>query len=357
MIMNFNAVVFVIIFSIVGLLGGVVVSAKFHEMQKSIPREDFVKVSKSDGSIKHELVFAVKQRNLRELDEALILRSTPGSPLYQEWMTYEEVGRMTRNPASAAAVRDWLLSNKAEVSWTSTNSHYIKAQASITVWEQLLNAEFFLWEDKSRRGSMPVHHRLLHRAHEYSLPVEMKDHLSAVFNTVQTPPVFKPKYQMRDVAKFRTDLTVEKVDTATAATADAASATDGKVTVAFLNEFYQISTNNGSAQMQQSVFETAEESYSPSDLTIFQTTFGLPIQAALHPYGFNTTQCTGDTDCYEGNLDVQYIMGVAQQTATIYWYVTNNSTTDPFVAWVTDVANSTNPPLVNSISWGSLEQV
>lgn len=26
-------------------------------------------------------------------------------------------------------------------------------------------------------------------------------------------------------------------------------------------------------------------------------------------------------DCYEGNLDVQYIMGVAQQTATIYWYV------------------------------------
>jgi hypothetical protein len=286
----------------------------------------------------------------------LTLRSTPGSVLYQEWLSFDEVGQLTRNPTSATAVRDWLVRNQVEVKWTSTNSHYIKAHASIAVWERLLNTEFFLWEDKSRKGSMPLHHRLLHRAVEYSLPEDVKEHLSAVFNTVQTPPVFKPKYRMRDVAQFRTDLKIEKVDPAEA-TANAAGATDGKVTVAFLNSFYKISSNNGSAQMQQSVFETAEESYSPTDLTIFQTNFSLPIQSALHPYGFNTTHCTGSTDCYEGNLDVQYIMGVAQQTATIYWYVTDNSTTDPFVAWVADVANMTNPPLVNSMSWGSIEQV
>lgn len=38
-------------------------------------------------------------------------------------------------------------------------------------------------------------------------------------------------------------------------------------------------------------------------------------------------------------------------------YVTENSTTDPFVGWLIDVANTTNPPLVNSMSWGSIEQV
>jgi len=30
---------------------------------------------------------------------------------------------------------------------------------------------------------------------------------------------------------------------------------------------------------------------------------------------------------------------------------------DPFVAYVTDIANMANPPLVNSISWGAIEQV
>ena len=31
--------------------------------------------------------------------------------------------------------------------------------------------------------------------------------------------------------------------------------------------------------------------------------------------------------------------------------------TDPFVAYVTDIANMANPPLVNSVSWGAIEQV
>lgn len=30
---------------------------------------------------------------------------------------------------------------------------------------------------------------------------------------------------------------------------------------------------------------------------------------------------------------------------------------DPYVAFVTDIADMENPPLVNSISWGSIEQV
>ena len=58
-----------------------------------------------------------------------------------------------------------------------------------------------------------------------------------------------------------------------------------------------------------------------------------------------------------GNLDIQYIMGVAQNTASIYWYEAGTPYLDPFVQWVTDIANSPNPPLVNSMSWGSSELV
>ena len=41
----------------------------------------------------------------------------------------------------------------------------------------------------------------------------------------------------------------------------------------------------------------------------------------------------------------------------LFRYVSDETNSDPFVAWVTDVANTVNPPLVNSMSWGSIEQV
>ena len=57
-------------------------------------------------------------------------------------------------------------------------------------------------------------------------------------------------------------------------------------------------------------------------------------------------------------MDIQYIMGVAQKTISIYWYEGGaNSTLDPYVLWLVDVAADPNPPLTNSMSWGSNEIV
>ena len=47
-------------------------------------------------------------------------------------------------------------------------------------------------------------------------------------------------------------------------------------------------------------------------------------------------------------------MGMAQLTSTIYWYVGSGS---PFLEWILAVAKEKYPPAVNSISWGSVEQV
>jgi hypothetical protein len=62
-----------------------------------------------------------------------------------------------------------------------------------------------------------------------------------------------------------------------------------------------------------------------------------------------------DSNCL-GNLDIQYITGMAQHTTSIYWYVSGDGD-DPFVSWITDVANEKNPPKSNSISFGTVEQV
>ena len=327
-----------------------------HVMERNIPRASFKKLQKSKSEAVHQLVFAVQQRNIPELENILLERSTPGNPLYQQWLTFEQVGEMTSNPQSAQAVLDWLFANDVKVTWQSAHQDYIKAEARISVWDRLLNANFYEFEDSSKKSSKQDKKaasvfKTVHRTEEYSLPTSLKPHISAVFNTVQTPPEYKPKYRMRDGSvhkALRTDLKITK-----SSSGDHELSTDGTVTISFLNSFYEIGDIKGSSLQQQSVFETSAEFYSPSDLTLFQQNNHLPKQTALHPFGYNTTDCNSN-DCYEGNLDIQFMMGVSPGTVAVYWY---NGGEDPFVDWITDVANSANPPLVNSISWGSVEQV
>lgn len=69
--------------------------------------------------------------------------------------------------------------------------------------------------------------------------------------------------------------------------------------------------------MNQSVFETSSESFSQSDLATFQNTYSLTKQRAIDVGGFEISSCTVNT-CGEGNLDIQYIMGVAQVTNTLH---------------------------------------
>lgn len=340
---------------VISLILTAAVAGEFHFGGKRIPRDNFVKRSKSNADSIHELVFAIHQNNLPALEEELLKRSTPGSPLYQQWLTFDEVGDFTNNEAGAVEVQAWLQRNNVHIVATTLRMEYIKASAKISVWEDLLKAEFHEFEDMSRKTKFEGTTRRIHRTDEYSIPSEVKPHLSTVFHTIQTPPELSRKYRTVEspaASNFRSDYTIRKVGR----NSNKQVQSGGSVTVAFLNSYYQISNNTGSAAQQQAVFETASQYYSPTDLTRFQEIYELPIQDALHPFGFTTDNCV-DNDCYEGNLDVQYIMGLSQQTMTVYWYTALTDTSDPFVDWITDVANTTNPPLSNSISWGSVEQV
>ena len=134
------------------------------------------------------------------------------------------------------------------------------------------------------------------------------------------------------------------------------------VTVPFLNSFYKIQTNKGSSNHSQGVFETSGEKYSPNDVKQFQKTYGLTIQAPIDKKGISSTDTCQSRlnpqasypDCFEGNLDLQYIMGISQVTNTYFWYDGSNNA---FLSWITSMSNTAKPPLSNSISWGTVEQV
>ena len=117
---------------------------------------------------------------------------------------------------------------------------------------------------------------------------------------------------------------------------------------------YLYSIYVASPALSQSVFETASEVFSTSDLASFQATFGLPQQQPDAINGNAVANCAGMA-CQEGNLDVQYMMGIAQGATTIYWYEGQNS--DPFLAFLVDIMTNQAVSKVNSISWSATESV
>jgi hypothetical protein len=187
---------------------------------------------------------------------------------------------------------------------------------------------------------------LFHRAEEYWLPEHMSDHIYAVFNVVQTPPAFR--------TKFAKPVFVNESISDRLSWGKNLQSAAPYVSIPFLNSLYQINSNAGSPSLGQAVFETNGENFSPSDLKLFQTIYGMPQQDVIDLYNLAIATCT-TAKCAEGNLDLQYIMGVAQNVQTYYWYTP--PTGDPFVNWILDVASNPDPPQSHSISWGSIEPV
>ena len=68
-----------------------------------------------------------------------------------------------------------------------------------------------------------------------------------------------------------------------------------------------------------------------------------PVQVV----GKNAAQYPGS----EAQLDIEFIMGVAQNVTTVFW---NEGVT--FLGWIVNVLNSQNPPLVHSVSYGGDEE-
>jgi hypothetical protein len=287
------------------------ISAVHKKLEEMKSRESFLMHSdKPDSNLPHEIVFAVKQNNIDVLDAMLMERSTPGSPKYQQWMTFTEVGDLTSNPEGSSAIRSWLKDSGVPVSWESSRGEYFKATASVAVWENMLNTTFHYWKDTSLVG-LKSEDKLFVRANDYSVPEHLEQHIHALFNTVHPPPVIhKAYYRNEDNSEIKTTLRMRDL------------MTNQLVTVSFLNSFYGIPSNAGSAAQNQSVFETSSQSMSQNDLTKFQTNYKLTQQKAIDIGGFQTDSCslTGTPiDCFEGNLDIQYIMGISQVRP--YFYV------------------------------------
>jgi len=253
--------------------------------------------------------------------------SSPASPTYGNHLSLEEIGERFANTGAFERVLNWLKAKAVGRSFTiksTINKEFVILTAPAEELEELLSAEFYYY-------SHPETSVAVKRTEGFSLPSEVATSIDFVGNTVHFPSTTTL------IGAYK-------------------SQAQGTVSPSTIWSYYNVpSAPVSNAGATQSVFEALGQDFSPSDLVSFQQQFNLkqtPIANVIGPN--DPTQCSSNPDnCGEANLDVQYILAIAQGAATTYWSINQNAE-DPFLDWVVALANTTNPPVVHSISYGSL---
>ena len=311
--------------------------SSLHIFKEHAPRfqsmDDITALGRVQHDFVHDVVFVIRQKNMDELTRILYDVSDPVSVNYGQHITREKVVTLTSNPVARDAVMAYLTSIGAHTMSATPGGEYITASAPISLWERVLDTEFFLFHKLQRNGKVTV----VIRADKYSVPRELDEHLESVLNTIQMPlnplgklPV-KMKKKMHSAAyDYATSITPSKI-----------------------KSFYKVGQSIGSSSSTQGIFATIEQNFSPADLVSFFDSVGMPNQLIARSIGNHTSDavCLKDSSmCSEANLDVQYIMGISPVSPTWFMY-----TELRFSSWLILVASYKDPPLVLSISYGAEE--
>ena len=316
-----------------------------HVYMDSMPelksRSDLINKSPLHKEHVHEVIFVVQQQNMDELTAILHDVSDPESPNYGQHMSGEQITSMTMNPIAREAVVNYLHASGAIVTAESLDNEFITAKAPIRVWEKVLNTEFFTFQQEQIDGDIEEHIR----AEEYSIPLELYEHVDCVLNTIEMPIRLTTKPVSYEVAlpspkkgRFAAQTTYH-----------------GYVTPPVIRSYYNLSDNQGSDSSTQAIFGGRFDYLVSNDLAKFQSLDDIEIdQPAIDINGHIVTDISevpAGSDCGEGNLDTQYIIGVSHGSPTTYW-----SWQVSLAGWLIAVADTIDPPLVLSISYGGNEK-
>lgn len=310
----------------------------------------YEKLYESDSNEKHEIIFCIKQRNREYIEKLLYDVSSPKSSSYGKHLSREAIADITSNPIATNAVKDYLQSKNIDYIST-TYGEYIKATATIETWEDILKIKFYKYYNDDEG-------RFIHRSnYEAEVPSELKDHVQHLFKTNEFP---LPNHNKA---------LISKTSQSNVGTPNFPSC-DGTVNIACLQEYYEINpTINkyfGNSTIRQAVYEY-NQTFSMEDLNTFQKQQNVTEKPVTEvscdgtiTYGSATSTCayTGECEnadyCVEANLDVQYIMGIAQNVSTTVLFVPGDETWEDFIL---SLADNLNPPDVVSISYGGPESL
>jgi tripeptidyl-peptidase I len=292
-------------------------NAKFHKFPSL-----FEILGKADSAVHHELIFAIKQLNVDTLNNLLLSVSNISSPSYGHYLSREELATYTSNPSAVQSVTNYLRARGITNFRTTKYGEYIIATAPLFMWEVLFETVFYKVAngiDKKRgRGSGQ---QTALRGLQYNMPKDLDPHLQAVFNIIETPSFSRLTNTISGeaISKHKLAATLAELLPADKMINNKLNAyVTGFTYPNLINHYYNVSSNRGGNLTSQAVFETSGQMFSSVDMEIFENSFDLPIAQPTTDINDHiiTTACKGIKDCAEANLDVQYLMAVAQDIPT-----------------------------------------
>jgi tripeptidyl-peptidase-1 len=345
---------------------GFTVPLKFQRKLSANPKNHhkYRAVGKPLADTLHEGIILLKQQNVDKLEELVHSVSNPVSENYGKFLSSDEIRSLTIAENSISHIfsvlRRYGFANLNEDTASSYSGDFIKITEKIEVWEKLLNASFAIYEHSESSDLQVV------RCLEYSIPEILHEHVEMIFNTIHFP--IRQSNVIGHILSHRISPDLNAVLSSAEETEKADDPTgkglkplvhkrvNGYVTPDLLYSYYNIHSPIGNSLASQGVYETIGQTFSPSDLTLFQETFNLTREAMASVIGGHASdqQCIDKPeDCGEANLDVQYLMAVAQKVPSTYYYWAEK---DFMIDWMTQVSNMASPPLVFSISYGADER-
>eukprot|EP00281_Chroomonas_sp_CCMP1168_P022533 CAMPEP_0206229260 /NCGR_PEP_ID=MMETSP0047_2-20121206/9602_1 /ASSEMBLY_ACC=CAM_ASM_000192 /TAXON_ID=195065 /ORGANISM="Chroomonas mesostigmatica_cf, Strain CCMP1168" /LENGTH=574 /DNA_ID=CAMNT_0053652547 /DNA_START=45 /DNA_END=1769 /DNA_ORIENTATION=- len=301
-----------------------------------------------------ELHIAVKQKNEDRLEELLVAVSTPGGALYGRHLSLDDVCALfSPEAASVDAVLEWAAAHGASNVRRSRCGDFVTVSMPAASLPRAFAGTQGLECSEAGHGcNLPI-----------AVPPSLAhavDFIDGIGSGARTPPRSAPAPREYNPAARR--------EKAGAAGVGAEVGGEGGVekkkgpwypkclastaVPPCLKELHNVTVNKGtSSDSSQGVALFGYQFYSPSDLAEFQKEYKVPH---IDITDLNDNDPT--TPGTEASLDVQYISGLGAGIQT--WYMHYKCTTQechPFLTWIQQIGNTTNPPLVQSVSVGTTE--
>ncbi|KAF8952094.1 family S53 protease-like protein [Flammula alnicola] len=325
-----------------------------HEQRDSIPI-GFVKTAAAPADKVLNLRIALTQNDMVGLEKALYAVSTPGSALYGQHLTKEEVEAFVAPaPESFTLVQEWLAVNDINAKTISPAGDWLKFSITTSKANTLLNADFTTFTH-SQTGKQ------LTRTLSYSVPAALKGHVDLVHPTItfdnpfiHLPIVSTPKDVV--TASSKSESIIEgRVVPASCRTI---------VTPSCLQALYGIPTTRATQSSNTlGVSGFIDQFANQADLTLFLKSKRPDLNGTATTFSLQTLDGGSNPQNpieagIEANLDIQYTVGLASGVPTTFISVGNNFQ-DGVLEGFLDIMNSlladTNPPQVLTTSYGQNE--
>ncbi|KAA1474803.1 subtilisin-like protein [Dentipellis sp. KUC8613] len=316
--------------------------------RRDSPPGGFVRVGPAPDEHVLKLHLALAQSNITGMQEKLLAASTPGNAQYGKYLSSEEISSFVAPSSDAvSAVAQWLSSHNLTSSVVSVSGDLHELTLTVKQANEILSANYSTFTDQ-KTGIQTI------RTLQYSIPVELQGHLTTVYPTVQFPAKQRAPSSTFSISRARLPSAQKR---------NIPQSCDLTFTPDCAIDLYGI-PKAIPAQMESrlAVAGLQNQNANYADLKMFLDKYRPDIPDSsnftedLVSGGYNNQTGPGRELDLEGNLDIQYTVGLVSPTVPVVFVdVGDVDNIDLFMQLpilANALLNQTNPPQVLSISYG-----